>query len=151
MPKDIGAVITLEQNAVQFMRAVYDILYKESDGNVTPDKNWSADTLDDIAEQLHQFIPWPSELLAESGSAGVRTINLKGMEWSDEDRVDVFNEIREHAMFTGNKATEVIIDVNAVVTEIEELDIPEKIKIAVRQAYVEAKNGSHPSFLLIVF
>lgn len=67
-------------DAERVVSAIWDVLYREDDGRINPDKEWNADTLDAIAEAVHRCTVRPRSTIKELD--GRYTCTACGYEWA---------------------------------------------------------------------
>ena len=141
--------MTIEQDAVQFLRSVYNVMYvDEETGAVDPDKEHDADTMAAIQELMHQVVPVPSALLANAKPITIRALNTQTHRAADDKYDAAFELLKEIADFVCVGRKELILDSVAVAENEAIIDaIPEQLALAITQAAGETANG----FLLIIF
>lgn len=150
----------LEARSVQFVRSVYDILYKE-DEYYDPNKEWDSDTLDSVAAELHMFVPRPPSLeeqaVQKSAERVLKSVTIQVIHldtFLDADTIWRF--CRRNALFErveGKK--EVIINCSdellaAAEESLKESLIPNDFIDLLRQAAIEGKEDPSKRLLLIL-
>jgi len=140
----------LEESAVQFMRDVYDILYKEEDGTYDTKRSWKDEERKEISNKLLDIVGQPEvgDLLDEAKDCVMRVVNISDVE--DMDKIWAFCKNSSVMLNTNGLMEAMLLCTESLLQKAVAEGLTKVFLNTLERAVVDGKTGKYENRLLIV-